>query len=201
MHPPRVRSDPPHVLNECNRLISSPDTVGLSGNLKSHPALPRVYRKVATRQVFGDTIARLKQAAMRYIFVSMFMFASTIFVCAQGPCTEAVVKQGNLQMADDAFSYMPPFGKPVSGKGAIQDTAEKKFAGRTNIKHSWEADRRIVASTSGDMAYEHGTMDMSYDEDGKPHQFKAVMLNVYKAKGGVCERVAGTMQPLEEDAH
>jgi len=33
------------------------------------------------------------------------------------------------------------------------------------------------------MAYEHGTMDMSYDEDGKPHQFKAVMLNVYKAKG------------------
>jgi hypothetical protein len=138
---------------------------------------------------------------MRYIFVSVFMLACTIFVCAQGPCTEGVVKQGNLQMAENAFSYMPPFGKPVSGKAAIQDTAEKKFAARTNIKHSWESDRRIVASTSGDMAYEHGTMDVSYEEDGKPHQFKAVMLNVYKEKRGVCERVAGTMQPLEEDQH
>jgi hypothetical protein len=40
-----------------------------------------------------------------------------------------------------------------------------------------------------------------YDEDGKPHTFKAVMLNVYKAKGDVCESVAGTMQPLDEDEH
>jgi hypothetical protein len=138
---------------------------------------------------------------MRYITILMFMLASTMTLSAQGPCTEAAVKQGKLPMAEDAFSYMPPFGKPVSGKTAIQDTAEKKFAGRTNIKHSWESDRRIVASTSGDMAYEHGTMEMSYDEEGKPHTFKAVMLNVYKAKGGVCERVAGTMQPLEEDEH
>jgi hypothetical protein len=51
------------------------------------------------------------------------------------------------------------------------------------------------------MAYKHGTMDMSYDEDGKPHTFKAVMLNVYKANSGVCESVSGTMQPLEEDEH
>jgi len=134
---------------------------------------------------------------MRCMWGSTFILAATIFGYAQGPCTEAVVKQGSLPMADDAFSYMPPFGKPVSGKTAIQDTAENKFAGRTNIRHSWESDCRIVASPSGDMAYEHGTMDMSYEEDGKPHQFKAVMLNVYKAKGAVCERVAGTMQPLE----
>jgi hypothetical protein len=138
---------------------------------------------------------------MRYITILMFMLASTMIVSAQGPCTEAAVKEGKVQLADDAFSYMPPFGKPVSGNTAIHDTAEKKFAGRTNIKHSWEADHRIVASASGDMAYEHGTMDMSYDEGGKPHTFKAVMLNVYKAKGGVCESVAGTMQPLEEDEH
>jgi hypothetical protein len=138
---------------------------------------------------------------MRYSVVFLFLFVSTIFGFAQGPCTEAAVKEGKLPMADDAFSYMPPFGTPVSGKTAIQDTAEKKFAGRTNVKHSWESDHRIVASASGDMAYEHGTMDMSYDEEGKPHKFKAVMLNVYRAKGGVCERVAGTMQPLDEDAH
>jgi ketosteroid isomerase-like protein len=138
---------------------------------------------------------------MRYITILMFMLASTVVVFAQGPCTEAAVKEGKVQLAEDAFSYMPPFGKPVSGKTAIQGAAEKKFAGRTNIKHSWESDHRIVASASGDMAYEHGTMDMSYDEDGKPHTFKAVMLNVYKAKGDVCESVAGTMQPLDEDEH
>jgi hypothetical protein len=144
--------------------------------------------------------AAQKEATMRYL-ISLFMFASTTVVCAQGPCTEAAIKQGNLRMADNSFSYMPPFGKPVSGKSAIQDTAGKKFGGRTNIKHAWESDRRIVASASGDMAYEHGTMDMSYDEDGKPHSFKAVMLSVYKAKGAICESVAGTMQPLAENEH
>jgi len=138
---------------------------------------------------------------MRTIFVLLFVFASTMFVYAQGACTEAAVKEGRLPMAEDAFSYMPPYGKPITGKAAIQDTAGKKFAGRTNIKHTWESDRKIVASASGDMAYEHGTMEVSYEEDGKPHTFKAVMLNVYKVKGTACERVAGTMQPLEEDGH
>ena len=135
---------------------------------------------------------------MRHIFTLLFMLVFAIFAGAQGPCTESAVKEGKVQLADDAFSYMPPFGKPVSGKKEIHETAEKKFAGRTNIKHSWESDHRIVASASGDMAYEHGTMDMRYDEDGKSHTFKAVILNVYKAKGGICESVAGTMQPLEE---
>ena len=134
---------------------------------------------------------------MRYLTILMLTLACDVFVWAQGPCTEAAVKQGKLPMAEDAFSYMPPFGKPVTGKTAIQGTAENKFAGRTNLKSSWESDHRIVASPSGDMAYEHGTMDVSYEEGGKPHQFKAVMLNVYQVKGGVCETVAGTMQPLD----
>jgi len=40
------------------------------------------------------------------------------------------------------------------------------------------------------MAYKHGTMDVSYEEQGKPHEFKAVILNVYKAKGGVTQGCA-----------
>lgn len=138
---------------------------------------------------------------MRYVGILVCLLASPQLICAQGACTEAVIKEGKVQLAKDAFSYMPPFGKPVTGKADIQSTAQKKFAGRTNIKSSWESDHRIVALASGDMAYEHGTMDMSYDEDGKPRTFKAVMLNVYKANGSVCESVAGTMQPLEEDEH
>jgi len=45
---------------------------------------------------------------MRYMLLSLFMLTSRLFVCAQGPCTETAVKQGNLPMADDVFSYMPP---------------------------------------------------------------------------------------------
>ena len=136
---------------------------------------------------------------MRCLRSVLFALSSSIVVWAQGPCTVEAVKEGRLPMAADAFSYMPPFGKPVSGKTAIEGTAQKKFGARTNIKRSWEADHRIVASASGDMAYEHGTVDLSYDEDGKSHSFKAVILHVYKANGNVCESVAGTMQPLEQN--
>jgi hypothetical protein len=116
-----------------------------------------------------------------------------------GPCTTAI-KQGKLPMADDAFSYMPPFGKPVTGKSAIHDASQNKFADRTNVTSSWVGEHRIVASSSGDMAYEHGTLRMAYDDKEGHHQFDAVMLTVYKAKGGVCQMAAGTMHPLEEDS-
>jgi hypothetical protein len=51
------------------------------------------------------------------------------------------------------------------------------------------------------MAYEYGTLDISYDSnnDGKRREFKAVILNVYKAgKDGVCRKVAGTREPLPD---
>jgi hypothetical protein len=52
-------------------------------------------------------------------------------------------------MADDTFSYMPPYGKPVTGKSAIHDTAQSKFSDRTNVTNSWVGERRIVVSPSG----------------------------------------------------
>jgi hypothetical protein len=133
------------------------------------------------------------------------MFLSTLVICTfaqaqTGPCTEKTVKQGNLPFADDAFSFMPPYGKAVTGTAATEEAAKKSFSDRTNRKFEWASDHRIVASASGDMAYEHGTMHVSYDDksDGKHHTFDAVMLNVFKAKGAVCQQVAGTMHPLED---
>ena len=78
--------------------------------------------------------------------------------------------------------------------------AKKRISDCINRKFDWAGDQRVVASASGDMAYEHGTMHVSYDDkgDGKHHTFDAVMLNVFKAKGAVCLLVAGTMQPLED---
>jgi ketosteroid isomerase-like protein len=138
---------------------------------------------------------------MRHSFVPMLILLSAVLAQAQaGPCTEAAIKEGNLPVAEDAFSYMPPYGKPVVGKPAIQAANEKSFSDRTNIRHSWVGDHRIVPSASGDMAYEYGTMRTSYDSKSEGHhEFEAVMLTVYKAGDGVCRKVALTMQPLEKE--
>ena len=117
-----------------------------------------------------------------------------------GPCTEGAISEGNLPAADDAFAYMPPYGKPVVGKPTIQETNKARFSKRTNITRAWAGEHRIVATPSGDMAYEHGTMHVGYDEDGTHSEFDAVMLTVFKANAGVCQMVALTMQPLETGA-
>jgi len=136
----------------------------------------------------------------RFSLVLLFSLLFAAWTQAQtGACTEKTVKQGQLPMAENAFTYMPPYGKPVSGKAANDQAAEKTFTS-VNRKFEWTSDHRVVASPSGDMAYEHGTMHVSYDdkEGGKHHSFDAVMLYVYKAKGAACEQVAMTMYPLED---
>jgi ketosteroid isomerase-like protein len=116
-------------------------------------------------------------------------------------CSENIIKEGNMTVADDAFAYMPPYGKPVIGKPAIKDANTKSFSDRTNITRSWDGDHRIVSTPSGDMAYEYGTLQMAYDSKSEGHQqFKAVILSVYRVKDGVCQKVALTMQPLEEQS-
>jgi hypothetical protein len=140
---------------------------------------------------------------MRYTLVPLLILLSGVLTQAQsGPCTESAVKQGHLPSAEDAFSYMPPYGKPVVGKPAIKEANEKSFSDRIKIKNDWESDRRVVSSPSGDMAYEYGTLRVSSDSKSNPasgrEEFEAVMLIVYKAKDGVCQQVALTMQPVEE---
>jgi ketosteroid isomerase-like protein len=138
---------------------------------------------------------------MRYSLVAFFILISAVMTQAQtGACTESVIKQGHLPMADDAFSYMPPYGKPVVGKPAMEEANKKSFSDRTNIKHSWVGEHKIVSAPSGDMAYEHGTVHVSYDDKEGHHEFDAVMLHVYKAKEGACQVVAMTMQPLGEQS-
>ena len=122
---------------------------------------------------------------MRCSLTLLFGFVLCTFAQAQtGPCTEQAIKQGHLPFAQDAFSFMPPYGKPVTGTAATQEAAKKSFSDRINRKFDWADDHRVVASSSGDMAYEHGTMHVSYDDksDGRHHSFDAVMLNVFKGQ-------------------
>jgi hypothetical protein len=136
---------------------------------------------------------------MRYILAALFILLSAAMTQAQtGPCSESAIKQGHLPMADDAFSYMPPYGKPVVGKSAMDDANKKSFSDRTNVKSSWVGEHKIVSSPSGDMAYEYGTRHVSYDDKDGHHEFEAVMLHVYQAKGSVCQMAAMTMHPLGE---
>jgi hypothetical protein len=60
-----------------------------------------------------------------------------------GPCEESAIKPGNLLVADDAFSYMPPYGKPVTGKPAIEEANMNSFSDRTNIKFNWVGEHRM----------------------------------------------------------
>jgi hypothetical protein len=77
---------------------------------------------------------------------------STALLHAQtGPCTESAVKKGDLPSADDAFAYMPPYGKPVVGKPEIKQADTKSFSDRANIKRRWVGEHRIVSSQSGDI--------------------------------------------------
>jgi hypothetical protein len=131
--------------------------------------------------------------------VTLFSLTMAAVVRAEsGPCTEAAIRQERLTTADDAFSYMPPYGKPVIGRPSIESTNRAKFSQRTNVSRTWAADHRIVATPAGDMAYEAGTLHVAYDEDGKRTKFDAVMLTVFAARSGACRIVALTMQPLEK---
>ena len=138
---------------------------------------------------------------MRHSVTLLFILLSAALTQAQtGPCTENTIKEGSLPVADRAFSYMPPYGKPVVGKTQIETANVRNFTDRTNIKWEWVGEHRIVSAASGEIAYEYGTVHVVYDskKDGDSHDFNAVILSVYMAKGDVCQRVAETMQPLGE---
>ncbi|HLY41858.1 MAG TPA: hypothetical protein VKR52_11630 [Terracidiphilus sp.] len=138
----------------------------------------------------------MKLASILILFLGM----STLADAQKGPCTENMIRSGDMPVADDAYSYMPPYGRPVIGNAGMEKANTKSFSDRTNIQRSWEDDHRVVVNSDGDMAYEYGTLRMSYDSKSEGHQvFEAVMLMVYKAKGGTCQQAALTMQPLEPE--
>ena len=136
---------------------------------------------------------------MKFGSILLLLLGTVALAEAQtGPCTETSIRGGGMPVADDAFSYMPPYGRPVIGNAGMKKANSENFLDRTNIQRSWEADHHIVASPEGNMAYEYGTLRMSYDSKSDGHQeCEAVMLMVYRAKGNACEQVALTMQPLE----
>jgi hypothetical protein len=142
---------------------------------------------------------------MKRICTLVFLLAAPIAVKAQGfTCSEQtirdVVKNKTIKYTDDNFFWSGAYDKPMIGKaerteGAKKVEAEEPRNNEANADHP----QRVVVSKSGDMAYEYGNGEMSYDEQktGKHVSFQLGYLRVWKSVDGQC-RVAATMvKPIE----
>jgi len=93
---------------------------------------------------------------MKFGSILLLLMGSFAQAHAQtGPCAEATIRNGGMPVADDAFSYMPPYGRPVIGNAGMKKANSDNFSDRTNIQRSWEDDHHIVSSPEGNMAYEY----------------------------------------------
>ncbi|MGA2859285.1 MAG: hypothetical protein ABSE40_20655 [Candidatus Sulfotelmatobacter sp.] len=119
-----------------------------------------------------------------------------------GPCTEQFVKEqvarnGSHAVADDAYFFSGALEKPVIGRGAKDRAFKPVVAQRTNVKSEPLKPDRIVAAGSGEIAYEYGTSNLSFDEVGseKHIAFTAAYLRVWRSVDGSCKEAAFMAEP------
>ena len=142
---------------------------------------------------------------MSKIPILLFLLVTPIAAVAQGPaCSEPRIREalqkGTYYGTDDAFFWSGAYDKPLIGSIEI-DEAYKKFLTETPRKNEVKAQHteRIFVAKSGDMAYEYGTGEMSFDDlrTGKHLAFENAYLRVWKSVNGDC-RVAATMiRPID----
>jgi hypothetical protein len=119
-----------------------------------------------------------------------------------GPCTEQFVKDrvsANQRggRADDAYFFSGALEKPVVGRAAAEQVFKPVAAQRRNMKSEPLKPDRIVAAPSGEMAYEYGTGNVSFDEvsSGKHIAFTAAYLRVWRSIDGSCKEAAFMAEP------
>src|SRR3984885_7403851 len=135
----------------------------------------------------------------------LLLLAAPIAVMAQGSvCSEQTIRDAvqkkTIKYTDDSFFWSGAYDKPMIGK-AEQAEGRKNVEAEEPRKNEVSADhpQRVVVSKCGDMAYEYGAGEMSYDEQktGKHVSFQTGYLRVWKSVDGRC-RVAATMvKPIE----
>jgi hypothetical protein len=119
-----------------------------------------------------------------------------------GPCTEQFVKEqvsknNRNAVADDAYFFSGALEKPVVGEAAKDQAFKPVAAQRKNHKSEPLNPDRIVAAPSGEMAYEYGTGNVSFDEvsSGKHVAFTAAYLRVWRSIDGSCKEAAFMAEP------
>jgi ketosteroid isomerase-like protein len=138
-------------------------------------------------------------------FALFFFLAAPITAMAQKPvCAEQTIRDavqnGTIKYTDDNFFWSGGYDKPIIGK-AKREEAKKKAEAEEPRKNEVSADhpQRIVVSQSGDMAYEYGSGEMSFDEQktGKHVSFQLGYLRVWKSVDGQCKVAATMVKPVE----
>jgi hypothetical protein len=119
-----------------------------------------------------------------------------------GPCTEQFVKEQismsrHTAVADDAYFFSGALEKPVIGRATADRAFKPVAAQRKNAKYAPLKPERIVAAASGEMAYEYGTSEVSFDEvsSGKHIAFTAAYLRVWRSIDGSCKEAAFIAEP------
>jgi hypothetical protein len=138
-----------------------------------------------------------------YLFLVLLLVPSATMaqssVCSEQKIREAAQKPG-AKYSDDSFFWSGAFDKPLIGK-AEQETGSKKQETAEPRKNEASADhpQRIVVANSGDMAYEYGSGNMSYDDvkTGKHVTFQTAYLRVWKSVDGECKVAAYMIRPIE----
>ncbi len=142
---------------------------------------------------------------MNKSFALFFFLAAPIAATAQGSaCSEQTIRDAvqnkKIQYTDDDFFWTGAYDKPMVGK-TEQAEGRKKAEAEEPRKNEVNADhpQRVVVSKSGDLAYEYGTGEMSYDEQktGKHTSFQLGYLRVWKLVDGQCKVAATMVRPIE----
>ena len=142
---------------------------------------------------------------MKKVCTLVFLLAVPIAVRAQGSaCSEQkyrdAVQNKMIKYTDDNFFWSGAYDKPMIGK-AEHEEGRKKVEAEEPRKNEVDADhpQRVVVSKSGDMAYEYGSGEMSFDEQktGKHVSFQVGYLRVWKSVDGQCEVAATMVKPIE----
>jgi hypothetical protein len=142
---------------------------------------------------------------MKRILALIFLLAAPIAVNAQGPpCSEQTIRDAvqnrMIKYTDDNFFWSGAYDKPMIGK-AEHDEARKKAEAEEPRNNEVDADhpQRVVVSKSGDMAYEYGGGEVSFDEQktGKHVSFQVGYLRVWRSVDGQCKVAATMVKPIE----
>jgi len=142
---------------------------------------------------------------MKRICTLVFLLAVPIAVKAQdSACSEQTIRDAvqnkRIKYTGDNFFWSGAYDKPMIGKseqaeGRRKAEAEEPRKNEANADHP----QRVVVSKSGDMAYEYGDGEMSYDErkTGKHVSFQLGYLRVWKLVDGQCKVAATMVKPVE----
>ena len=142
---------------------------------------------------------------MKRICILLLLLAAPIAVKAQGSaCSEQTIRDAvqnrMIKYTDDNFFWSGAYDKPMVGK-VEQEEGRKNVESEEPRKNEVSADhpQRVVVSKSGDMAYEYGGGELSFDEQktGKHVSFEVGYLRVWKSIDGQCKVAATMVKPIE----